>query len=107
MPACSIPLGSVDRLARLYSYPNLPTGAESLPTTILHWFNQTLKRDGLHGAKAHVRVTGDNFFLDLDGPADAQKAFPIYADRLPKLLDNGWQALTTIIPDLVAKGLWD
>ena len=56
----TIPLGSAAELAPLFAYPNIPGSSASLADTILHWFNQTLARDGLasQGAEATVEVDG-------------------------------------------------
>jgi hypothetical protein len=98
MSAHSIPLGPADRLVRLYSYPNKPGSTEVLADTILHWFNQTLVRDGLasQGANASVRCEGSAYFLDLNGPPALEGDFATYAQRLPQFLENGWQALGVV-----------
>lgn len=105
----SISLGAEDRVSQLYSYPNNPNGKSSLAETVLRWFNQTLERDGLAnlGARASVRVDGGNYFLDLDGPAEIAGNFPEYDKRLTQFLNNGWDALTKVIPQLKSEGKWD
>src|SRR5262245_7706304 len=109
MTALTIPLGPADRLAQLYSYPNVPGSDRSLADTVLHWFRQTLQRDGLAdlGAQATVRAEGESYFLDLKGPPAVASYFPVYADRLPNLLANGWTALTQVVPKIKADGKWD
>jgi hypothetical protein len=109
MAVCSIALGTEDRLAALYSYPNVPGSVEPLADTILYWFNQTLERDGLAalGATAAVRTSASGYVLDLDGPAAVADRLSGYATRLPRFLENGWNALTTVIPTLQADGKWD
>lgn len=113
MAATSIYLGTEDRVAALYSYPNAPDGKGSLAATVLHWFNLTLQRDGVaaQGARASVRIEGPeyqpSYFLDLNGPESLAGAFAEYARRLPQFLDNGWNALSTVIPQLKADGRWD
>jgi hypothetical protein len=108
----SIYLGAEDRLKLLYSYPNSPDGTWSLATTILHWFNLTLERDGMAAlqARASVRVEGPDhlpaYFLDLEGPSEAAQKFPEYGRRLPQFLANGWDALN-VIPRIKAAGKWD
>ena len=88
MAATSIYLGTEDRVAALYSYPNAPDGKGSLAATILHWFNLTLQRDGVaaQGARASVRVEGPeyqpSYFLDLNGPESLAGAFADYARHL-------------------------
>jgi hypothetical protein len=108
MPAKTISLGAKDRLTDLFSYPNIHGSDESLADTIAHWFRQTLNRDGLEnaGATATVRVEGETFYLDLDGPPALAAFFDTYGKRLPKFLDAGQQALT-VIPQLQAQGKWD
>jgi hypothetical protein len=96
MSLTSIHLGSQDRVGALYSYPNDPNRGESLATTVLHWFNQTLERDGFRaqGARAAVRVVGADYYLDLDGPAAVGTELARYAARLPRFLENGWNAFS-------------
>jgi hypothetical protein len=113
----SIYLGREDRLKLLYSYPNgvAPgTGTDwSLATTILHWFNLIMQRDGLMalGASAAVRVEGNadspSYFLELSGPAHAALQFPLYGKCLPHFLAIGWDALNTVVPQIKAAGKWD
>ncbi len=105
----SISLGAEDRVSQLYSYPNDPNSKSSLAETVLRWFNQTLLRDGLanRGARAAVRAESGSYFLDLDGPEDVASSFPEYDKRLTQFLDNGWDALTKVIPQLKAEGKWD
>jgi hypothetical protein len=106
-------LGPESRLKLLYSFPNSPNGSWSLATTILHWFNLTLSRDGLAalGARAAVQVEGPdsspNYYLELDGPPRAAMQFPGYGARLPQFLNHGWDALNNVIPQLEASGKWD
>ncbi len=108
MAAYSIPLGTEDRLKLLYSYPNANNG-EGLADTILHWFDQTLQRDGLAalGAKATVQVHGAKYFLQLDGRPEVAARFPEYEQRLPQFLSSGWDALTNVIPKIKKDGKWD
>lgn len=109
MAKTRIPLGSQERVTALYSYPNTPGSPLSLADTVTHWFGLTLERDGLaaRGAKAKVAVEGGNCFLDLDGPEAIAADLAEYGVRLPKFLSNGEEALSTVVPDLKAKGLWD
>jgi hypothetical protein len=94
MATHSVSIGTAERLEKLYSYPNDPTSGESLSETILHWFNQTLQRDGFaaEGATASVRVEGDQYYLDIAGPAEVAE----YGKRLPQFLDHGWDALGVV-----------
>ncbi len=110
MAATSIDLGPEADVAQLYSYPNASGGTDTLSQTVLHWFTLTLQRDGLAaaGATAAVNVHADGHYqLDLDGPPAVQAALAGYADRLPRFLRNGWDALTTAVPAIKAAGKWD
>jgi hypothetical protein len=109
MGTTSIPLGTEDRLTVLYSVPNTKTDHDTVAQTIVHWFSQTLQRDGLadDGASCAVRVTGGQYFLDLSGPDLLGPAFARYAERLPRFLANGWAAASTVVPMLKSKGKWD
>lgn len=94
MATFSIALGSADRLVRLYAYPNKPGSTDSLADTILHWFKQTLARDGFatQGANAGIRVESSRYVLEVKGPPDMAK----YRDRLPRFLSHGLAALDVI-----------
>ena len=74
MALFSIPLGTEERLKNLYSYPNTKDSKKSLADTILHWFNQTLARDGLTalGASAAIKTDKDEYTLELDGPPNLE-----------------------------------
>ncbi|MCA9080514.1 MAG: hypothetical protein KDA58_08140 [Planctomycetaceae bacterium] len=90
-----IDLGTRDELIQLYSWPNQPGSKESLPKTILHWFEKTLRNDGFTGAKAataEVLTKGKTYQLQLTGP----KGIEGYAVRLPIFLDHGRAALKRI-----------
>lgn len=104
MAKTSIPLGQPDQLKILFSYPNIPTDNEPLEQTILHWFGATLTRDGLQAEMASVRVDGNQFFLDLDGPTDDE--IKVYADRFPKILKLGWNAWSGPIQQIMSRKLW-
>lgn len=107
MALCSINLGTADTLTGLYSWPNIPGSGESLADTILHWFGQTLQRDGLAAVTPSIRSAGQDYFLDLDGQPAAQDACAVYAARLPVFLANGWDALNNVIPRIQAAGKWN
>lgn len=113
MAATTIYLGSEERVNLLFSFPNVPTGSATLAATVLRWLTQTLNRDGLlgRGARASVRVEGPDYlpsyFLELTGPDELRADFAAYAVRIPQFLNNGWNALTTVIPPLKAAGKWD
>jgi hypothetical protein len=104
-----IELGAQQRLELLFSYPNSSNHIEPLEQTILHWFQLTLERDRLavRGAKAEVRVKGSNYSLELTGPPELAASFRVYQERFLKLLDNGWEVLTHVIPRIKAEGRWD
>ena len=101
----SIPLGSADRLVKLYSYPNDPKDeSTTLADTIQHWFDLTLVRDGFKapGTTASVRVDGGEYFLDIERSLEVAG----YVDRLPKFLTHGWEALGVIEQLKTAKKQW-
>lgn len=107
MAPYSIALGGGDRLAQLFSFPNSPGSTETLADTVLHWFGQTLANDGVP-ARASVEVSAANdYTLMLDGPDALAPAFALYGVRLPKFLENGWDALTTVVPAITKDGKWD
>ena len=107
MAPYSIALGGGDRLAQLFSFPNRPGSTETLADTVLHWFGQTLANDGI-AARASVEVSATNdYTLTLDGPDALAPAFALYGVRLPKFLENGWDALTTVVPAITKDGKWD
>lgn len=105
----TILLGEQARLSALYSYPNIPDSSETLRETILHWFCQTLERDGLkaRGAVADLLLNSEEYLLQLSGPDELAGEFERYGKRLPALLQNGWEALTTTIPKLKQEGRWN
>jgi len=100
MASTTIALGNEPRVAKLYSYPNDPNnpGAETLSDTIMHWTNQTLERDGVKakGVTASVSIDGDSYNLVLEGPDETQAHLDLYADRFPKFLQHGEDALAVI-----------
>lgn len=104
-----IELGTQERLKLLFSYPNTPSTTEVLADTIKHWFQQTLERDNLaaRGARVTVHVKGPDYSLELEGPPELAASFRTYQERLPRFLDNGWDAFTRVIPRLIAEKRWD
>jgi hypothetical protein len=104
-----ISLGSESRVSALYSFPNSPKLGWTLSQTVQHWFDMTLDRDGLQrqGATASVSVDPSGVQLLLDGPASIQSQLQLYSQRLPQFLNNGEQALTTVVPELHQSGKWD
>lgn len=95
MASTTIPLGPVERVKRLYSYPNDPRRDEPIEKTVEHWFGLTLKHDGLasEGATCRARSEGGSCTLTLEGPDDVEGDFEVYAERLPRFLEIGWSAL--------------
>ncbi|MCZ6766567.1 MAG: hypothetical protein O7D32_06510, partial [bacterium] len=104
MAKTSISLGYSDRLEVLFSYPNIPGSDEPLDQTILHWFRDTLSRDGLTREMAAVRVEQGEYILDLDGPTAAENA--AYAERFPKILDIGWEAWAGPVEEIRKRKVW-
>lgn len=104
-----IELGTQERLKLLFSYPNTAGSTEVLANTIHHWFQQTLERDQLaaRGARATVHVKGPDYSLELEGPPELAASFRTYQERLPRFLDDGWEAFTRVIPRLMAEKRWD
>jgi hypothetical protein len=107
--AVTIPLGTETCVSQLFSFPNSPTTPWTLAETVKHWFDMTLVRDGLaaQGAQASVSNGTTGYVLTLDGPPAVQAQLKQYAVRLPQFLDNGWCALTSVVPKLQAFGRWD
>jgi hypothetical protein len=105
----TISLGTDDRVSQLYSFPNSSSCPWTLAETVKHWFDMTLDRDGLadQGARASVSAAAGEYVLTLDGPGAVQSELQRYAIRLPQFLDNGWEALTTVVPKIKAEGKWD
>jgi len=97
---------SEEDLKILFSYPNTPDCKDSLEDTILHWIGQTLVRDGFAKtkAKASIRVEGSDYILDIDGPSEAQNA--AYAERIPAILDIGWEAWKGPIQEIKGRNVW-
>ena len=92
MHSISIPLGCPTQLEALFSFPNSADTSQTLEQTILHWFNQTLERDGLADTKARVSVIGGRCVLELQGP----EAIQGYAEALTLMLRHGQDALAVI-----------
>ena len=99
-----VPLGAADNVAELYS--NTPK--EDLAKTILHWFEQTLDRDGFKalGAQARVTTADDEYYLCVSGPAEMFPQLQAYKVRLRQFLLNGWRALGTVA-ELEQEKRWD
>ena len=106
----TIPLGTATNLTTLFAYPNIPGSSESLADTILHWFNQTLARDGLasQGAAATVQFDGTNYTLYLNGPPLVSNELLRYTKVLPQFLSNCALALADIVTiKQVTPNIWD
>ncbi len=100
----TVPLGTIETLTPLFSYPNIPGDGASLIDTISHWFAQTLDRDGLTalGATFNVQPDGAGYSLHLIGPPPISNFLLSYVSRLPQFLQNGWGAYSGAIPALQA-----
>ncbi len=105
----TVPLGTIETLTPLFSYPNILGDGASLIDTISHWFAQTLDRDGLTalGATFNVQPDGAGYSLHLIGPPPISNFLLSYVSRLPQFLRNGWGAYSGAIPALQAARLWD
>ena len=105
--AVTIPLGTEACVSQLFSFPNSPTTPWTLAETVKHWFDMTLVRDGLvaQGAQASVS-SGSTGTSDARRPSGDSSATEAYAVRLPRFLDNGWQAVTNVVPRFQAFGRW-
>ena len=106
----TIPLGSASDVASFFSYPNVPGSTQSLSDTILHWFNQTLERDGLasQGAVARVQFDQTTYTLYVQGPPPISNDLLTYTKRMPQFLSNCALALADIATiKQVAPKLWD
>lgn len=105
----TIALGSLNRVAKLFSWPNSKSTNWTVSRTVEHWLTMTLDRDGLidKGATLSVRTRGRLVLLIFKGPDSLADSFREYAVRLPRFLRNGWQALTTVIPKIQSSGRWD
>ncbi len=105
MAKTSIKLGKSDKLEILLACPNSDESKdESLENTILHWFGQTLERDGLNKDMASVRVESDEYFLDFDGPSEAENA--AYEERIPAILELGWKAWEGPVQQINGRKVW-
>ncbi|MCG8609660.1 MAG: hypothetical protein MI864_03910 [Pseudomonadales bacterium] len=104
-------LGDVQAISELYSYPNIPGSTESLSDTVLHWFKQTLDRDGVsEHVQATVTLENDQVALELignDADEDIAQVIALYSERLPALLQIGQNALNNVIPQLHKVDKWD
>jgi hypothetical protein len=96
-----IDLGPEQRLTSLFSYPNDPSSKESLPSTIEHWFGNTLVRDKVH-AQARVEGTPASYQLRITGDPAATRP---YTEILPKLLNAG-DVAHDIVLSLIERGQW-
>lgn len=106
MAKVDIPLNLTDdELKIVYSYPNIPRSREPLEDTILHWFGQTLERDGLCRDMATIVKKGGKMVIRLDGPTKQENAR--YAKRLPGLLQIGLEAHERIEKVVKPNGKWD
>ena len=112
MAKIDIPLMMTDRqpisrqqLKVLFSYPNIPDTDDTLDDTILHWFGQTLERDGYKKEMASVSHDDGTCIVHLDGPPE--DANQRYATRLNGLLQIGWDAWNRVQLAVMRDGRWD
>lgn len=111
MAKISIPLNKTrEQLETLFAWPNIrPTPgeapADTLEETILHWFGQTLERDGLSAKMVSVTHDSDEWAIHLDGPSNEENS--LYSNRLPSLLEIGWQAWERTQNVVKPNGKWD
>ena len=96
---------SQQELEILFSYPNVPDSGNNLEETILHWFGQTLRRDGYNPDMLSVKWANDACILTLDGPSEA--ANKLYQERMQGLLRIGWAAHEQIENMVKPNGRWD
>lgn len=104
-----IPLGSLSRVAALFSWPNSKALGWTVTQTVEHWLTMTLQRDGLaaKGATLAVKIRGRQVLLVLSGPSTLAAEFQGYSRRIPRFLAHGWRALTEVVPRIKASGRWD
>ncbi|SLN45013.1 hypothetical protein PEL8287_02302 [Roseovarius litorisediminis] len=108
-----IELGGSDRVAILFSFPNNKSLGWSLEETVVHWINQTLTRDGYNAAGlppvivAEVEISGGNVTLVLSSEVDLAHVLTRYQAIIPKFLEIGWKAYSTVVPILKKEGRWD
>ena len=106
-------IGTVDDAKALYAYPNNQQHGWTLEQTILHWFSMTLKRDFYEDqiiSTAFVDTQSDTAELQLKCDAldyALIAAIHDYKTILTKVYAAGIKAYTTVLPKLVADGLWD
>ena len=106
MATVEIPLEMTrEQLEILFTYPNIKGSDESLEDTILHWFGQTLERDGLKKEMATICDDDGHIVVCLDGPSEEENA--LYATRLPGLLRIGWWAWERVEKVVKPNGKWD
>ena len=111
MTSVSIELGTEERATNLFAFPNGSSHNWTWQQTVLHWVNQTIRRDFFDGEiSADVEQDGgaDNWYLVLssDNPA-VQSALFEYKTRLTQMYEAGWDAYCNVLPKLVEDHRWD
>ncbi|MEY8214749.1 MAG: hypothetical protein RPR97_09735 [Colwellia sp.] len=109
MKKIDIFLGKEDDLCILFSYPNTRNDNETLPDTILHWFKQTLQRDGFDKNAASIRVDNNNYILSIQNTEKTtfnSNILSAYAERYPKILQAGLSAWNYPIKEIKNRKVW-
>ena len=102
-----IQIGKGDLLTQLFSFPNAATVSDTLAATVLYWFRQTLGNDGID-ARASIEANASNdYTLTLDADDALAPKLALYADRVPKFLANGRDAIAGSVSQIRADGKWD
>ena len=110
MASVTIELGSEERAAALFAYPNGKDHDWNLSQTILHWVNQSIRRDFFEGkieAQVGASSGNTNYDLILTGESSLQWALDEYKERLSAMYEAGWEAHQTVIPKLKKENRWD
>ena len=102
-----IQIGKGDLLTQLFAFPNAATVSDTLAATELYWFRQTLGNDGID-ARASIEANASNdYTLTLDADDALAPKLALYADRVPKFLANGRDAIAGSVSQIRADGKWD
>jgi hypothetical protein len=94
-----VDLGTAERAARLFSYPNClsncPAPDSSLEQTVSHWLSQSVQRDGYTSA-VRIYRKDDRLYADLNRAANPankdENKYPVpddYSDAIRSYLDIG------------------
>jgi hypothetical protein len=100
--------GGLDYLAPLYAPGEAPNAAV-VAAAIEHWFGLTLVRDGYTTLSAKASVTAQSGSITVSAPAGSSvpESAAAYATVLPAFLRIGWNAWTTVVPQLIKDKRWD